>query len=121
MIPLYQDKNLDDTNRAKKRVLKNLQRSFTTPQVPTEIADDAREKYVKLIELFNLSLALLDEFMSFTEGNLLVSYARLNTNRSKIPSIYKQVLDISKTFVINYITTNELSSQAFTCTEGGTG
>ena len=44
MIPRYQDKNLDDTNRAKQRVLKNLQRSYTTPQILTEVADDAREK-----------------------------------------------------------------------------
>ena len=112
MIPRYQDKNLDDTNRAKKRVLKNLQRSYTTPQIPTEIADDAREKYVKLVELFNSSLALLDESLGFTEGNLLVSYTRLNTTLSKIPSIYRQVLDISKTFVIDYINPDELSSLA---------
>jgi hypothetical protein len=72
MIPRYQDKNLDDTNRAKKRVLKNLQRSYTTPQIPTEIVEDAGEKYAKLVELFNSSLALLDESLGFTEGNLHV-------------------------------------------------
>ena len=129
MIPPYQDKNnLDDTNRAKKRVLKNLQRSFTTPQVPTDLKNDAHEKYTKLIDLFNTSLSLLDESIGFTEDSLLYSHTRLNTTLSKIPPIYRQVQDILKTFEIDYMSPDEVSSletlyydNAYRATELGQG
>lgn len=122
MIPRYQDTNLDDTNRAKKRVSKNLQRSYTSPQTSTDDgSNQSALKFSKLVELLNTCISLLDESLGYTEDTPVVenyynnAYSlvpKLNNTLSKLIQTYKQIEILVKSFVVdfNYITSDESTS-----------